>query len=288
MGTGGDVVKARWVIPAVAAAFLAGSGTMALAQTAPPSTLDTICTALDGDPGYTCTPETSTSTTAPSTTTSTASTTTTVAPTTTTVAPTTTVPPTTVPPTTVPAQTVGQKFGGISEPLARTSVARSELDRDALELKNLGMSWHRFDYTWYSTEATHNVFTWTTADQPVLADRAQGIKSLPILYMTPSWARKSGCGDDKCQPANITDYGNWVGQVCAHLSPLGVTTVELWNEQNLSGFFHPLSSNADRDVYIAMAKDAVSVRATSEMAERLGAMRRAPMNRAAAKAIKGK
>src|SRR5262249_21180205 len=47
-------------------------------------------------------------------------------------------------------------------------------------------------------------------------------------------------------------------QACAHLWTLGVRHVELWNEQNLSGFFQPLRSNADRDAYIAMAEDAAT------------------------------
>ncbi len=237
-------MKPRFVIPAVVLAFLSGSGAV-YAQTAndDSATLANVCAAIEQSAGYTCTARTTTtttSTTLPPTTTSVASTTTTVPPT-----------------TTLPAQTVGQRFGGVSEPLARTSVARSELDREALELKNLGMSWHRFDYTWYTSEPSHGTFTWSTVDQPVLADRAQGIQSLPILYMTPAWARGS-CGDDKCVPTTLTWYGDWVGQACAHLAPLGVTTVELWNEQNLAGFFHPLFSNADRDKYVTMAKDATT------------------------------
>ena len=78
----------------------------------------------------------------------------------------------------------------------------------------------------------------------------------PLLHAwvgSTGWARTTSTCRTKRR-----EYGTWVGNACAHLWSIGVRHVELWNEQNLSGFFQPLRSDADRDTYIAMAKDAAT------------------------------
>jgi hypothetical protein len=251
--------------------LLVGAGRLVAAQV-PPSddsaTLANVCAAIEQSAGYTCTARTTTTTsTVPPTTTTVAATTTTIAPTTTTTtaAPTTTtVPPTTtttVPPTTTVAPpTLGSQFGGFSMPYEQTlGLSTAQLNQQADAMVALGAGWHRGDYPWSVSEPSRGTFTWSTVDAFIAVDKAHGLKSLPIMYFTPGWARLAGCGDDKCAPANPADYGDWVGAACAHLASTfdgTVPWVELWNEENLSGFFHPLSTNADRDRYVAAAKDA--------------------------------
>jgi polysaccharide biosynthesis protein PslG len=232
---------------------LLGAG-LGYAQTASndSATLTQVCTDINASPNYVCgaettVPATTTPTTLPPTTTST-----TVAPTTTstTIAPTTTT-------TTPPPQLVGKTFGGFSMPLEQVQyISDAAIAQQANDLVTLGAGWQRGDYQWSATEATKGVYTWADQDRWIIAAVQRGINPDPIMYMTPAWARLAGCGDDKCQPANATDYGNWMGAACGHLGPLGVKWVELWNEENLSGFFHPLNNNADRDKFVAMVKDA--------------------------------
>jgi hypothetical protein len=150
-------------------------------------------------------------------------------------------------------------YGGVSMPYEQTlGLSQAAIDKQADELVNVGAGWHRGDYPWSVSQPTKTGgYTWSTVDMFILADRARGIQSLPILYFTPAWARAGGT-TDKYPPTNVADYGNWVGAACTHLATLGVTWVELWNEENLDGFFKPMATNADRDKYIALAKDAAT------------------------------
>jgi hypothetical protein len=172
-------------------------------------------------------------------------------------APTTNPPDPSVPPV-GGGSSVGAVYGGISLPYEQAlSQSDADLNRQADEARNLGVTWVRGDYSWAASEPSRGNYTWTSNDRLILANRARGIRSLPILYFTPVWARPGGTSD-KHVPNNLSDYGTWVGQACAHLTTLGVTWVELWNEQNLSGFFQPLTTNTDRDHYVFMAKDATT------------------------------
>jgi polysaccharide biosynthesis protein PslG len=154
--------------------------------------------------------------------------------------------------------TLGQRFGGFSMPLEQVQfLSTADIDRQADLLVELNGGWQRADYMWSRTEPSRGDFTWDDQDRWIKAAVARGIQPVPVLYFTPSWARPAG-SSDKHVPTDLSDYGTWVGEACAHLWTIGVRHVELWNEQNLSGFFQPLSSDGDRDTYIAMAKDAAA------------------------------
>jgi hypothetical protein len=136
-------------------------------------------------------------------------------------------------------------------------LSTADINRQADLIVGENAGWWRGDYMWSETEPSPGVFTWDDQDRWVRAAVTRGIEPLPILYFTPGWARPPGTSD-KNVPTDLTSYGTWVGQACQHLWGLGVTHVELWNEENLSGFFQPLNSNADRDTYVFMAKDAAT------------------------------
>jgi polysaccharide biosynthesis protein PslG len=170
-------------------------------------------------------------------------------------------PPAAAPPTAPPAEptaTLGQRFGGFSMPLEQVQFLPSaDIDRQADLIVELNGGWQRGDYMWSETEPSPGVFTWDDQDRWIDAAVARGIQPLPVLYFTPRWARPAG-SSDKHVPNDLSAYGTWVGNACAHLWTIGVRHIELWNEQNLSGFFQPLSSDRDRDAYMAMAKDAAT------------------------------
>jgi hypothetical protein len=136
-------------------------------------------------------------------------------------------------------------------------LSTADIDHQADLIAELNGGWQRGDYQWSQTEPTKGVFRWDDQDRWIKAALARNIQPLPILYFTPAWDRPAG-STDKHIPNDLSDYGTWVGKACEHLWSLGVRHVELWNEQNLSGFFQPLSSDADRDNYITMAKDAAT------------------------------
>ena len=167
----------------------------------------------------------------------------------------TTVPP--PPPDT--GSSIGSHVGAISMPLEQVQgVSDDWINAQADALADLGVGWQRGDYPAYLTEASEGVFTYTDADRWVVAALARGIKPLPILYMLPSWM--NGSGNDKTPPIDDTDYATWAAAACDHLWGLGVRHVELWNEQNLAGFWNA-SAHTDsgfRVKYVNMAIEATT------------------------------
>lgn len=163
-------------------------------------------------------------------------------------------PPPPPPPVPVGGTSIGSVVGGVSMPLEQVqgSVTDAFLDAQADALVALGAGWQRGDYPAYLTEATEGTFTYTSADRWVTRALSRGLKPLPILYMLPSWM--NGSGNDKTPPLDDADYATWCATVCTHLWGLGVRHVELWNEQNLAGFWNaPHTDSGFRVKYVSMA-----------------------------------
>lgn len=145
------------------------------------------------------------------------------------------------PPPPPPSTTVGKMYGGISLPLAQNP--DTDIDRMAAD----GFGWLRADLRIASISPTRGTFNWGPTDAWVSHAVAKGLKVLPIVYMLPSWM--NGSSNDKAPPVVNQDYADWCATAANHLAPLGVTAMELWNEQNLSGFW----PNPDRVRYVTMA-----------------------------------
>ena len=243
-------MRTRYAIPAIAVAFLAGSATVALAQTATPGQQDArdaltvVSEFIEAHPDAT-----TTTTVAPTTTSS--STTTTVAPTTTTIAPTTTTVPATT--TTLPAAgDVGEQYGGYATPIgAYQSVAYNT--NDAQKVKQAGFGWVRVDATVKAvmpTATTRNYQSmWNWVDPFVAA----GIKPMVNWYILPQWM--NGSTNDKTQPLTDKVYADSLTEAAPLMWAHGVRAIELWNEPNLSGFWAP---TPDRVRYVSMAKSAAA------------------------------
>jgi hypothetical protein len=153
---------------------------------------------------------------------------------------------------TVTGTTVGAAYGGISEPLERVQgPTRATLDQWASTAKTLGVGWLRGDYPVRQVSASRGVFNYTSTDQWVLAALAQGIKPLPIVYMLPQWM--NGSTNDKAPPTVAQDYADWCATACVHWQSLGITWVEIWNEENLSGFWPTPDRARYADMFIRAA-----------------------------------
>ena len=171
------------------------------------------------------------------------------------VTPPTPIEPPVQPPTT--QQTLGQRYGAFSMPLEQVQgVADSFLAQQGDILKDVGVGWWRGDYPVRQVSPSKGVYNWSDTDRWVKVALTRGIKPLPILYMLPQWMNNAS--NDKNPPVNDADYADWCSKAATHLWNMGVTAVELWNEQNLSGFWtgQPSTDDAYRGKYTRMMKAA--------------------------------
>lgn len=148
-----------------------------------------------------------------------------------------------IPPTPT-GQTLGQRFGAFSMPLEQVQgVSQGFIDQQADLLHDLGVGWWRGDYPVRQVSPSKGAYNWTDTDRWVKAALARGIKPLPICYMLPSWM--NGGGNDKNPPINDGEYADWCAEAARHLWGLGVTAMELWNEQNLNIFWTGTAATDD-------------------------------------------
>jgi len=117
----------------------------------------------------------------------------------------------------------------------------------------MGAKWLRFDVPWSVVEQTPGVYNWVAEDNVVAAARARGLNVLLMIGYTPTWARSAACpSTDKCEPANVADYGRFAEATVRHYAPLGVHAYELWNEPNLGDVFWKPKANPTK--YAALVR----------------------------------
>jgi len=140
-----------------------------------------------------------------------------------------------------------------------------KLARRLDDVAALGARWIRVDLSWAEVQrGGANTFEWANFDRVVTQAHSRNIEVLPVLAYSPAWARPSGCGDDKCGPANAADFGRFAAAAAQRYSSLGVHYWEIWNEQNLARFWAPKPSVVD---YVKLVRDAsVAIRAVDGMA----------------------
>lgn len=109
-------------------------------------------------------------------------------------------------------------------------------DWDAIDAA--GAQWMRMDADWWRIEGTKGVYDWSRPDSIMASANARGIKMLWMMGYTPPWARAAGT-DDKYPPTNSADYADFLTAFANRYYSQGATTYELWNEPNISTFWHP-------------------------------------------------
>lgn len=112
-------------------------------------------------------------------------------------------------------------------------------------LKELGVSWVRFDFDWNDIQRTDaRTYNWAKYDVMVDAAHKEGLRILGIVTYTPAWARPAGCLASTCPPADPLLFGAFCGMVAERYSTKGVSHWEIWNEPNISTPAVPSSSYA--------------------------------------------
>jgi hypothetical protein len=145
-------------------------------------------------------------------------------------------------------------------PLEQSQGNNSLVDTQAGYLQDLGVGWWRSDFPIANVSPQKGKYNWGAADYWVKKALSIGVKPLPICYILPGWMHNgSGTYADKTPPTNNADYSTWCVEAAKYFKSIGVTAMELWNEQNLSPAFWNVSGPNDsntRQKYAAMIKDA--------------------------------
>lgn len=132
---------------------------------------------------------------------------------------------------------------------------QTQLDQYFILLKELGVSWLRWDFDWGTIQSKdQNLFDWSATDR--LSDTAAkyGIKTLGLITYTPKWAQTAVCqGTFACAPADPEAFGIFAGQVAARYAPKGLHYWEIWNEPNYHLFWKPAPNI---NLYSAILKSA--------------------------------
>ncbi|MBU1130004.1 hypothetical protein KKE45_01640 [Patescibacteria group bacterium] len=160
-------------------------------------------------------------------------------------------------PTSIPTPTVSPTLNqlGIAAGGDLPYLGQSDLDIYFSQLKELGISWLRYDFEWRLIQTNGpSDFDWSGTDRVVQTASKYGIKTLGTITYTPTWAQSPACkGNFACAPADPNAFGLFAGQVTARYAPQGIHHWEIWNEPNYHGFWKPAPNVSS---YVAILKSA--------------------------------
>lgn len=117
----------------------------------------------------------------------------------------------------------------------------------------IGATSIRLDFPWRWLEPQKGSFNWALIDPVISAAEAYGLSILAVLHTTPSWAALGGSTNQQTQPANTTNWANFVDRVAKRYAGR-IAAYEIWNEPNGVEFFAP---SPDPEAYAALSRAAV-------------------------------
>ena len=92
-----------------------------------------------------------------------------------------------------------------------------------------GLGYVRSDFDWHQCQrAKGGAWDFTKFDKTVDDAAARGVTVLPILYGIPKWAYPAY--------AHLDDFRDYIRTMVSHFG-MKMPVVEIWNEQNISGFW---------------------------------------------------
>jgi hypothetical protein len=102
----------------------------------------------------------------------------------------------------------------------------------------LGAKWIRADLCWANIQPiSAEAYLWDRFDRVFNAALKRQLTLLPIIAYTPPWSRIAGCSSEKCPPANADQFATFAERAASRYP--GITTWEIWNEENSQDFWHP-------------------------------------------------
>lgn len=114
------------------------------------------------------------------------------------------------------------------------------------DVRALGAKWIRVDFNWSTIQPdNYNDYEWGPYDRVVRAASRYHLKLLVTLAYTPRWARDPACASlvrseesaQKCTPRSQVEFGRFARASVLRYKDQGVHTWEIWNEQNLTGYW---------------------------------------------------
>jgi hypothetical protein len=102
----------------------------------------------------------------------------------------------------------------------------------------VGAGWIRVDLAWYRIQPSPETWDWSSFDRTVATAHVAGLKVLAILGQPPAWARQSTCVHAQwCPPADDTQFAAFAAKAAQRYPATEVGAWEVWNEENLAGFW---------------------------------------------------
>ena len=129
----------------------------------------------------------------------------------------------------------GSSFGVLATGIDRRT-SQADIAAYMEKAAEAGAQWVRTDFWWYSVEwVGPGVVDWTYFDTVVAEAERQGLTLIPILWGTPKWAATDGVFS-----YGVPDMAAWEWFVFQTVSRYRgrITTWEIWNEPNFSGYWH--------------------------------------------------
>lgn len=134
-----------------------------------------------------------------------------------------------------------QPYGVATHVTRRDFETRKDIFR-MLSLAGIGAA--RADFDWCACQWQGHGINFQRMDQVVQDAAAEGVTILPILYSPPDWARPI--------TRHLDEWKTFVGSVVKHFKGR-IPAVEIWNEENLAGFWPP---KPDAGEYVQVLKAA--------------------------------
>jgi len=122
----------------------------------------------------------------------------------------------------------------------------TQLNTYFADMQSMGVQWVRYDLNWVQIQpSSGGSYNWSAYDNVAKAATAHNLKVLAILDQAPTWAQSSSCsGQAWCPPNGSSNFAAFASAAATHYAPLGVTTFEIWNEENQNGFWiNPNAAN---------------------------------------------
>lgn len=141
---------------------------------------------------------------------------------------------------------------GIEPGGSLASLSPTELELRLAGVKELGVTWVRFDVDWALVQPNGpNAYDWSAYDRVVAAINGLGLHALGTIDYTPKWAQVPGQNDIQIPPASSARYAAFAAAVAARYALQGLHDWEVWNEPNWSHFWPP---QPDAAAYAGMLK----------------------------------
>jgi hypothetical protein len=151
-----------------------------------------------------------------------------------------------------PAQAATRYEAGIATSGSLVGMDRGKLQSRLDDIKNLGTTWIRVDFSWPTIQPTSaDEFDWSGYDYLVEQASVRDLKILAVLAYTPQWAQDPRCtalvpnksAAKKCNPRSAADFARFAGVTAERYRHYRIRGYEIWNEPNLLSYWRTAQSS---------------------------------------------